>query len=39
VRRLRPDEARVYLEIVNRAILGLAVSHYPPDAIEGWASP
>lgn len=39
VRRLRRDEGRVYLEIVNSAIVGLAVSHYPPAAIEGWVVP
>ena len=35
VRPLRADEGRIYLEIVNAAIRGLAVSHYPPDAIAG----
>jgi putative acetyltransferase len=39
VRALRADEGRMYLEIVNCAILGLAVSHYPPDVIEGWVVP
>jgi putative acetyltransferase len=39
VRPLRPDEGRMYLEIVNSAIRGLAVSHYSPDAIEGWVVP
>jgi putative acetyltransferase len=39
VRPLREDEGRVYLEIVNSAIRGLAVSHYPPEAIEGWVVP
>ena len=39
VRPLRPDEGSIYLEIVNTAIRGLAVSHYPPDAIEGWVVP
>jgi putative acetyltransferase len=39
VRPLRPDEGRMYLEIVNSAIRGLAISHYPPDAIEGWLVP
>jgi putative acetyltransferase len=39
VRPLRGDEGCTYLEIVNRAIRGLAVSHYPPDAIEGWVVP
>ena len=36
VRPLHADEGRLYLEIVNGAIRGLAVSHYPPDIIEGW---
>jgi len=36
VRPLRADEGRIYLEIVNRAIRGLAVDHYTPEAIEGW---
>jgi putative acetyltransferase len=39
VRPLRGDEGCIYLEIVNSAIRGLAVSHYPPDAIEGWVVP
>lgn len=39
VRPLRADEGRMYLELVNKAIRGLAVSHYPPDAIEGWVVP
>jgi len=37
VRPLRPEELRLYLDIVARAIRGLAATHYPPDAIEGWA--
>jgi hypothetical protein len=36
VRPPRADEGRIYLEIVNSAIRGLAVSHYPPDVIDGW---
>jgi len=39
VRRLREDEGRIYLEIVNSAIRGLALSHYPPEAIDGWIVP
>jgi putative acetyltransferase len=39
VRPLRDDEGRIYLEIVNSAIRGLAVGHYPPEAIEGWVVP
>ena len=36
VRLLRPEELRLYLEIVVAAIRGLAANHYSPDAIEGW---
>ena len=39
VRPLRSDELRTYLEIVNRAIRGLAATHYPPDVIEAWVVP
>jgi putative acetyltransferase len=39
VRPLRNDEARLYLQIVNSAIRGLAVNHYAPDVIEGWVVP
>ena len=37
VRPLRADEGRTYLDIVNSAIRGLAVGHYPSDTIAGWA--
>jgi putative acetyltransferase len=39
VRPLRDDETRMYLEIVNSAIRGLAVTHYPSEAIAGWVHP
>ncbi len=39
VRPLRDHEIRLYLEIHERAIRGLAVSHYSPDDIEGWVVP
>ncbi len=39
VRLLRADEGQTYLEIVNRAIRGLAVTHYSPEAIGGWTVP
>ena len=39
VRRLRDDEIRLYLEIHERAIRGLAASHYPQADIEGWVVP
>jgi putative acetyltransferase len=39
VRALRADEGRMYLEIVNGAIRGLATSHYTSDAIAGWVVP
>ena len=39
VRLLRDDEIRQYLEIHERAIRGLAVSHYSQDDIQGWVVP
>ena len=39
VRPLRDDEIRLYLEIHERSIRGLAGSHYSQDAIEGWVVP
>lgn len=39
VRRMRPDEARIYLDVVNSAIRGLAGSDYSPEAIAGWLVP
>ena len=39
VRPLRDDEARLYLEIHERAIRGLAAEHYSPDDIAGWVVP
>jgi hypothetical protein len=39
VRRMRDDEAQVFLEIHGRSIRGLAAQHYPADVIEAWAAP
>ena len=39
VRPLRDDEVRLYLEIHERAIRGLAGSHYSQGDIEGWVVP
>lgn len=39
VRPLRAEEGRLYLEIVNSAVRGLALTHYPPEAIEAWVVP
>ena len=39
VRPLRNDELRLYLEIHERAVRGLAGSHYSRDDIEGWVVP
>ena len=39
VRPLRADEGRVYLEIVNSAVRGLASRHYPSDVIAAWTVP
>jgi hypothetical protein len=38
VRAQRPDELCMYLDVVTRAIRGLAASHYLPEAIDGWRS-
>jgi putative acetyltransferase len=39
VRPLRADEGRIYLEIVNSAIQGLACSHYSPEVLAQWTVP
>ena len=39
VRPLRNDEIRLYLEIHERAVRGLAAGHYSRDDIEGWVVP
>ena len=39
VRPLRADERRLYVEIVNSAIQGLACTHYAPDVIARWTVP
>jgi putative acetyltransferase len=39
VRRLQSEELRLYLEIVNESVRGLAASHYDEGAIAGWVVP
>ena len=39
VRPLHAGEERIYLEVVNNAIRGLATGHYSADAIQGWLVP
>ena len=39
VRPLRDDEIRLYRDIHERAVRGLAGSHYSQDDIEGWVVP
>ncbi|HVZ21867.1 MAG TPA: GNAT family N-acetyltransferase, partial [Vicinamibacterales bacterium] len=39
IRRLRPDESRVFLEIHGRSVHGLARTHYPPEILHVWAAP
>jgi putative acetyltransferase len=39
IRTLRADELRIYLDIVNTAILGLAVDHHPREVIAQWVVP
>jgi putative acetyltransferase len=37
VRRMRPDEARRFLEIHHESVRGLADKDYPPTVIDAWA--
>jgi putative acetyltransferase len=37
VRKMRPQEARSFLEVHHAAVRGLAAADYPPDVIEAWA--
>ena len=39
VRPTRQEEARAFLDIHTRSVLGLAASHYPPDVIAAWVLP
>lgn len=39
IRRLRPDESRVFLEIHGRSVHGLAWTHYSPEILDLWAAP
>ena len=39
VRRLRQGEERLFLEIRERAIRGLAAAHYSREVIEAWVTP
>lgn len=39
VRPLRDDEIRLYLQIHERAVRGLAATHYSREDIEGWVVP
>jgi putative acetyltransferase len=37
VRKMRPQDARSFLEVHHAAVRGLAAADYPPDVIEAWA--
>jgi putative acetyltransferase len=37
VRKMRPQEARSFLEVHHAAVRGLAAADYPPDVIDAWA--
>jgi putative acetyltransferase len=37
VRRMRPQDARSFLEVHHAAVRGLAAADYPPDVIDAWA--
>jgi putative acetyltransferase len=37
VRKMRPQDARVFLEVHHTAVRGLAAADYPPEVIDAWA--
>jgi putative acetyltransferase len=37
VRKMRPPDARLFLEVHRAAVRGLAAADYPPDVIDAWA--
>jgi putative acetyltransferase len=37
VRRMRPEDARLFLEIQHASVRGLAAKDYPPAVIKAWA--
>jgi putative acetyltransferase len=37
VRKMRPQDARSFLEVHHTAVHGLAAADYPPDVIAAWA--
>jgi putative acetyltransferase len=37
IREMRPQEARIFLEVHHAAVRGLAASHYSPEVIDAWA--
>jgi putative acetyltransferase len=39
IRPLRQSEIRLYVEIVNAAIRGLALGHYSAEVLDGWVVP
>ena len=39
VRLLREDEGRIYLEIINSAIRGIASHSYPANIVDAWVHP
>lgn len=39
IRPMRQEEARTFLDIHTRSVVGLAASHYPADVIAAWIRP
>jgi putative acetyltransferase len=39
VREMQPGEERLFLELHQRSVRGLAAGHYPPHVIEAWVVP
>ena len=38
IRRMRPDEAPVFMEVHRASVRGLAASHYSEEVIDAWAA-
>ena len=39
VREMRPEDARLFLEIHHAAVRGLAAKDYPAPVVDAWAAP
>lgn len=39
VREMRREDGRLFIEVRNAAVRGIAIKDYPPEVIENWAGP